>query len=76
MSTDSGQVAVDSHGAAPLIGVGVETLKRWRRTGHGPTYIRVANNRVRYRLADIAAWMDAHAVTPGSTGAQPDQNNP
>ena len=33
----------------------VETVKRWRKTGTGPKYIRVGKH-VRYRLADVEAW--------------------
>lgn len=32
-----------------------ETVKRWRKTGDGPRYIRVGKH-VRYREADIEAW--------------------
>ncbi|TXH21481.1 MAG: DNA-binding protein [Mycobacterium sp.] len=58
--------AVDPPAAGRRLGVNVDTLKRWRRNGTGPTYIRIAHNRVRYRVADLDAWMDAHAVTPGA----------
>jgi excisionase family DNA binding protein len=44
------------------LGVPVETLKRWRRTGHGPAFIR-AGKHVRYRVADVEAWEKTRLVT-------------
>jgi excisionase family DNA binding protein len=32
-----------------------ETVKRWRKTGDGPRFIRVGKH-VRYRETDIEAW--------------------
>jgi excisionase family DNA binding protein len=37
------------------LGIPVETLKRWRRTGDGPKFMRVGRH-VRYRLADVEAY--------------------
>ncbi|QLL08847.1 helix-turn-helix transcriptional regulator [Mycobacterium vicinigordonae] len=61
---------VDPPAAGRRLGVNVDTLKRWRRLGIGPTYIRIAHNRVRYRVADLDAWLDARAVIPESPAAQ------
>lgn len=41
------------------------TLASWRNRGRGPTWIRVGGL-VRYRRADVDAWLDAHAVTPAA----------
>lgn len=62
--TDTEPYVLDPTGAGKRLGVNTDTLKRWRRIGVGPTYIRVAHNRVRYRVADLDSWMDARAVTP------------
>ena len=56
-------LAVDPQTAAAAIGVTVGTLKRWRREGVGPVYCRIGN-RVRYRIADLDAWLAANAVAP------------
>ena len=55
----------DTPSAAVYLDVGEETLKRWRRLGTGPAYIRLAHSRVRYRVSDLDAWLDAQTVRPG-----------
>ncbi len=42
---------------AKRIGVTSETLANWRWRGDGPPFCRVGR-RVRYRLQDLAAWLD------------------
>jgi excisionase family DNA binding protein len=51
-----------------LLGVPVSTLANWRSAGQGPPYLRVGRH-VRYRRADVEAWVagrvqDPEAVTP------------
>lgn len=41
--------------------VSAKTLANWRSSGVGPAYARIGG-RVRYRDADIAAWIDAQGV--------------
>lgn len=62
MATTDTAPVIDPVAAGERIGVNSETLKRWRRNGIGPRYIRIAHNRV----ADLEAWLDAHTVTPGA----------
>lgn len=45
--------------AAESIAVSVKTLRNWRSLGLGPRYVRLSPNDVRYRPADVAAWVDA-----------------
>ena len=40
---------------AERLSLPAETVKRWRKTGTGPRFIRVGRH-VRYRLADVEAW--------------------
>lgn len=43
-----------------VLGVPVKTLQRWRSTReHGPRYVKVGGG-VRYRTADVDAWLDAN----------------
>lgn len=42
----------------------VNTLVRWRASRVGPPWIRVGG-RVRYRPADIAAWLTKRTVDAG-----------
>lgn len=52
------------------IGVTPETLSNWRYRGFGPRYIRVGG-RIRYRISDIAEWLDACTRT-STSDAGPD----
>ena len=47
---------------ADLLRVQPSTLERWRREGTGPTYVRLGGRVVRYRQADLDAWLDTQAV--------------
>lgn len=47
--------------AARYIGYKPKTLENWRNRGVGPAYTRIGNM-VRYELADLDAWIDAHKV--------------
>lgn len=43
--------------AADALLVKRETLRKWRRQGCGPRYIRCGKRLVRYFLEDIEAWL-------------------
>ncbi|MGO9154110.1 helix-turn-helix domain-containing protein [Mycobacterium sp.] len=64
-------LAVGPRRAAPMLDVEPDTLKRWRMTGKGPRYSRIGN-RVRYRIADLEAWLAEHTVTPEPAAAHQD----
>jgi excisionase family DNA binding protein len=49
--------------AAEYLAVPVRQLVQWRYLGRGPTYVKLVRS-VRYRRADLDAWLEAHAVTP------------
>lgn len=51
--------------AAVVIGYSPRTLEDMRQRGDGPPYIRLSAGRVRYRRADVDAWLAARVVTPG-----------
>ena len=44
---------------AALLGIAQRTLQEWRRKGAGPAFIRLAGRSVRYRQADVLAWVAA-----------------
>src|SRR2546427_3062340 len=50
--------------AALLLGVSVALLRKWRRTGQGPLYLRLGNRIVRYRWSDLQEFMAACAIRP------------
>ncbi len=46
--------------AARHLNVSSRTLERWRSTGRGPRFVKLAGGRhIRYALPDLAAWIDA-----------------
>jgi predicted DNA-binding transcriptional regulator AlpA len=49
---------------AVRIGVPVGTLANWRCDGRGPRYLKVGRH-VRYRVADLEAWLDRQVVRRG-----------
>ena len=52
---------------AERLGVPVATVYQWNSRGIGPKRIRVGKH-IRYRVADVEAWIEAHTV-PGGTAA-------
>jgi excisionase family DNA binding protein len=49
--------------AAEYLQLSPKQLVQWRYFGRGPRFLK-AGRAVRYRLSDLDAWLDAHAVTP------------
>jgi predicted DNA-binding transcriptional regulator AlpA len=48
--------------AARYIAYSVPFLRLTRRENRGPAFIRIGRS-IRYRIADLDAWMAAHRVT-------------
>jgi hypothetical protein len=59
--------------AAFVVGRSVATLARWRLTGDGPRFLRPRARLVRYRLADLHAFMGAAftSTTEADSAATP-----
>lgn len=54
---------LDTEQAAAHLGVTIGTLNVWRSTGrHRLPYLKIGRN-VRYRLADLDAWLEARLRT-------------
>ena len=49
--------------AADFLKLSARTLQAWRCAGRGPAFVR-AGRAVRYRRADLVAWIDASVVRP------------
>lgn len=47
---------------AELLGLSTRTLWRWRCRGTGPAWSRCGDRAVRYRRADVDAWVAAGRV--------------
>jgi predicted site-specific integrase-resolvase len=46
---------------AELLRCSVSSLAKWRRAGTGPAFVRIGN-RIRYRLIDIARYVDRNTT--------------
>lgn len=69
LANDAGQLLSPAD-VAGWIGVPVATLANWRSGGIGPAYLRVGRH-VRYRAADLEAWLESRVVRPRDvTGAR------
>ncbi len=55
------QRCTDTKGAAEMLGLSPITLHQWRVRGQGPAFHRFGRQ-IRYRLADVRAYMDACRV--------------
>lgn len=49
---------------ARLLSISHRTLQVWRRTGLGPTFIKLGRS-VRYRQQDVLSWVECHRRTVG-----------
>jgi hypothetical protein len=59
---------IGNDAAAKLIGLAPETLVQWRYRGRGPFFVKVGRL-VRYRRADLAAWLAAQRRDPAAAAA-------
>jgi predicted DNA-binding transcriptional regulator AlpA len=46
------------HEVAQMYGLKVQTLRSWRYRGKGPAYLKLTSAMVRYREADIEAFLE------------------
>ena len=57
----------NERGAAELIGISAELLKKWRQRGQGPDYIQYGRGGpILYELSVLAAFREAHKVHVGT----------
>jgi predicted DNA-binding transcriptional regulator AlpA len=47
---------------ARFLGLAEHTIYRYRQDGIGPDYFYLPNGRVRYKRADVEAWMEGRSV--------------
>jgi hypothetical protein len=55
---------LDEDFVSRFIGKSLVTLRRYRREGTGPAFVRIGRT-VFYHRADVGAWMNANRVGPG-----------
>ena len=58
INTIDNNMLMDEKELANRLGISVHALRRWRFEGRGPRYIHIGRL-VRYRPADVEAWLDA-----------------
>ncbi len=54
---------VNERDAAAFLAKPQRTLGQWRYLGRGPAYIKIEGH-IRYRRADLEAYIDAHRIDP------------
>jgi predicted DNA-binding transcriptional regulator AlpA len=59
---------LNEHDIARITGLSVASVRRWRLLGQGPQYIKIGAA-VRYRPADLEAWLAAQPARGGQTCA-------
>jgi hypothetical protein len=55
---------LDTRTLARLIHVSVQWLEIGRCSGYGPKFVRINKRVVRYRVADVLAWLHARSEQP------------
>jgi hypothetical protein len=54
--------------AARILAVSVAALRRWRREGRGPTFVRMERC-IGYRLSDLESFLDKNPCSPGKAAS-------
>jgi hypothetical protein len=48
-----------------MLGCAEVTVRLWRYSGGGPKFVKITPRQIRYRVADVEAWLNARTI--GST---------
>ena len=60
--------AYDERGAAEFLSCSRALLRKWRRMGGGPKYVRLGDRVIRYRVDELEKFFDLCTVTHPRTG--------
>jgi predicted DNA-binding transcriptional regulator AlpA len=60
---NSETLALTESETARRLGVSISGLRKWRRNGSGPRFIRLGRL-IRYLASDIQSFLDGHTVEP------------
>lgn len=63
-TVDTDEQMISPAQLAEYLAVPVSTIYQWRYRGQGPPGFKLGNH-VRYRWADVRAWLDRHADRRG-----------
>jgi predicted DNA-binding transcriptional regulator AlpA len=64
------QNTLNEREAGKYLGISAAVLRLWRAEGKGPRYFRAGEKLVRYRRADLDAWIEARLSAPAAGEAQ------
>ena len=53
---------LNTDSAADLLGLSKSTLEHWRMVRKGPPFVRVGPRCIRYRRADLDAWLSQQLI--------------
>lgn len=59
------EALLNENDVARITGLSVATVRRWRLFGQGPRFIKVSGSAVRYRPADVKAYLDKRPTGGG-----------
>ncbi|MBI1686452.1 helix-turn-helix domain-containing protein [Caulobacter hibisci] len=62
LDPSTGDALLTTDQAAALLGISPRTLEGYRRKGGGPLFVALSRNAVRYRPADLKAWLDSRTA--------------
>lgn len=62
---------IDERTVAALSAHAVKTVQRWRVSGDGPAFVRVAGRSVRYRIGTVREWLASRTSPPLVHSARP-----
>lgn len=65
-----------SEQAAHELGSTPNTLATWRHQGKGPKFIKIHGRMIRYRMADLIAWINQHGTLSYAAQQEPDPIQP
>jgi predicted DNA-binding transcriptional regulator AlpA len=60
---------LNEHDVARITGLSIASVRRWRLLRQGPKYLKIGAA-VRYRSADVVAWLETRPTGGGRDGAE------
>lgn len=64
---DEMNVLLNEANAAKFLGYSKSRLNSWRVAGKGPKFLKLDTGSVRYRMSELAAWLEKHSAEAQST---------
>lgn len=64
------QTTLTPRQAAHYLGISDSALRLWRSEGKGPRFFRAGEKLIRYRRADLDAWIESRLTAPFTSAAQ------